>query len=262
MEIPEQPIGAFCWLALSTPDLSGAADFYGELFGWRTVRERPFSSFWVDDKMVGSLVNSNTDDRTRGQPPNWMPFVRVRNVDIVIERALQLGGDLWFPAYEAPGARIGLIRGITREILGLWQHLSDPPIAVPAPVATWYELATPDPEPAKRFYQSLFGWRFTNEGAYTVLTNGAHAIGGVVKMAGDWEDYAFLEAIGQAPGEKFDVPPHWMIFFTVRDCEEVVRRAEALGARIATRPDDLHTFGQFAVIRDPQGAYFSVLSRL
>ena len=41
-----------------------------------------------------------------------------------------------------------------------------------------------------------------------------------------------LAAIGQAPEAKWEVPPHWMIYFNVRDVDATVRRAEALGARI------------------------------
>lgn len=255
--------GSFCWTALSTPHPRGAAEFYSEVFGWTLREEQPFWTFWLGDERVASIVKNTTDERSRGMPPNWMPFVRVLDVDQMLERASELGGKIWFPGFEGPDARLGLISGVTGEIIGMWQTpIGDRPALFGAQITGFHELVTPDPEPAKRFYEALFGWRFTNEGTYTVMTNGAQPIGGVVKMEGDWEDHTFLEAIGQAPGKKWDIPPHWMPYFKVRDCEETLRRAEALTARVLSRPDDLHTFGQFAVARDPQGAYFSILSRM
>jgi predicted enzyme related to lactoylglutathione lyase len=51
-----------------------------------------------------------------------------------------------------------------------------------------------------------------------------------------------------------------MAFFRVADCDAIMQRAEGLGATPYVRPEPLHTFGQFAVIKDPQGAYVSFFS--
>lgn len=256
------PPGSFCWLILSTPDPGGAEGFYRELFGWQ-VADSGVPTFLKDGKPVGSIVNRAEDERARGQPPNWLPFVRVPNLEVAIERARELTGKLWFPIYDSGIARVALIKGPTKEIFGLWETPpEDPaPIVANAGVMSWFELVTPEPERAMPFYEQLFGWRFTNEGTYTVLTNGAEPIGGVLRLEGDWEDHAFLSAIGQTPGEKWEIPPHWMPFFRVDDCDEVLRRAEHLGGMVRARTDYLHTFGRFAVLVDPQGAYFSILAR-
>jgi uncharacterized protein len=255
--------GSFCWITLSTRNPMGAKEFYGELFSWRAIQQGPFGLFLQDAQAVGSFVDQNADPRARDNPPNWLPFVRVRSLDAALARVEQLGGRVWFPPFEAPQARVALVKGVTREILGLWETTPEGErfgLMKPG-VVSWFELATPEPEAAKDFYAALFGWRFNQEGNYAVLTHGPHTLGGVVKLEGDWEDHAFLAAIGQAPEEKWEVPPHWMIYFAVRDIDACLRRAEAIGARISARPDTLHTFGQFAVVRDPQSTYFCVFAR-
>jgi predicted enzyme related to lactoylglutathione lyase len=256
--------GAFCWVTLSTKNPSGAKEFYGELFGWRSIQQGAFGLFLQDGQPVGSFVDQTADPRAKDQPPNWLPFVRVTSLEPTLRKAEELGGRVWFPPFSVPQARVALFKGVTREILGLWEPLDeDSRFGLIKPgVVSWFELATPDPDRAKDFYGVLFGWRFNIEGSYSILTHGAHSLGGVVKLEGDWEDHAFLAAIGQAPEEKWEVPPHWMVYFAVRDLDAIVRKAEALGARIVTRQDTLHTFGQFAVIRDPQSTYFSVFARL
>ena len=75
------------------------------------------------------------------------------------------------------------------------------------------------------------------------------------------ERFRQQSAIGRARGEKLSVPPHWMLFFAVEDCETFTDEAEELGAQVTGRPEPLHTLGTFAVLRDPQGVYFSVLSK-
>jgi predicted enzyme related to lactoylglutathione lyase len=223
-----------------------------------------FGIFLKDGEPVASFLDQSLQPGARGHPPNWMPFVRVNQIETVTARAEALGGRIWIPVFQAPRSKVSLISGLTKEILGLWQTPlgpDDPALVVPSGVTAWFELVTPNPEPAKKYYSDLFGWRFNSEGTYTVITNGSHSMAGVLKMEGDWEDHAFLEAIGQAPGEKWDIPPHWMAFLHVDDVEGFANRAESLGGRILARPDTLHTFGQFAVLRDPQNAYFSVFSR-
>jgi len=128
-------------------------------------------------------------------------------------------------------------------------------------VCGWFELVTRDPERARAFYRALFGWRIADEGGYTFIGNERGQFGGIVELAGDWEDHAFLAAIGRARGEKMRVPPHWMAFFSVEDCDAFADEAEEMGAQVTGRPEPLHTVGTFAVIRDPQGVYFSVLSK-
>jgi predicted enzyme related to lactoylglutathione lyase len=61
---------------------------------------------------------------------------------------------------------------------------------------------------------------------------------------------------GETPAE---VPSHWRVFFTVRDVDATVARAQDLGATPLFPAMDID-IGRFAVLRDPTGAVFAVMS--
>jgi len=46
----------------------------------------------------------------------------------------------------------------------------------------WYELLTPDPPSAGKFYEELFGWQIDYEGEYAVVRNGDKLIGGILRV--------------------------------------------------------------------------------
>jgi uncharacterized protein len=257
-------VGGFCWLVLSTGDPAGASEFYGRLFGWR-VLPAPVGSIFVDASgaPVGTVLWREDNKFARKEPVNWFPFIRVSDVDATAERVTRAGGRVWGSPYGAGNSRLVLVRGATGERFGLWQTPvgAGQPLLMGRDVCSWFELATREPERAKHFYETVFGWRIAEEGGYTFIGNETGQFGGIVKLEGDWEDHAFLSAIGRARGEKLDVPPHWMVFFATEDCDDAVDEAEAIGALITQRPEPLHTVGTFAVVRDPQDAYFALLSK-
>jgi predicted enzyme related to lactoylglutathione lyase len=50
--------------------------------------------------------------------------------------------------------------------------------------------------------------------------------------------------------------PSWSVGFVVRDCDQTIRRALALGARVAAPVETLEGLGRAAALVDPQGATF------
>jgi predicted enzyme related to lactoylglutathione lyase len=55
------------------------------------------------------------------------------------------------------------------------------------------------------------------------------------------------------------VPPHWLIYFTVNDCDGDVARANRLGGKTVVPPMDIPSVGRFAVLADPAGATFAII---
>jgi predicted enzyme related to lactoylglutathione lyase len=213
---------------------------------------------------AAAVLDYRKNDRIQTEPVNWLPLVRVENVEKSLARILELGGSLLVPTQSTGFAKATVVRGVTGEAIGLWQTPAvdgDEPVLMHPDVCGWFELVTRDPDRAAAFYRAAFDWHIADEGGYRFIGNDAGQFGGIVELAGDWEDHAFLAAIGSARGEKQDVPPHWMVFFFVDDCEVFTDEAESLGAQVTGRPESLHTLGTFAVLRDPQGVYFSVLSK-
>ena len=56
-----------------------------------------------------------------------------------------------------------------------------------------------------------------------------------------------------------DVPPNWMVYFSVADCDASVDKAKSLGANVLVPPSDIPEVGRFSTMCDPQGAAFSVI---
>jgi hypothetical protein len=127
--------------------------------------------------------------------------------------------------------------------------MSDP-FQTPGAVS-WQELMTTDVKAAEVFYASLLGWELepaATEGVeYTIIKVGGRPVGGIKTKP----DYV-----------PTGVPPHWGMYVTVEDVEATVQKARELGATVLVPTTDIPEVGTFSVLRDPQGAVFSVMKYL
>ena len=73
-------------------------------------------------------------------------------------------------------------------------------------------------------------------------------------MAG--EPAAGIIEIGEDWGP---VPPNWGVYFGVDDVDAIAARAQELGGSVVVEATDLPDFGRFSVLKDSEGAVFSVL---
>jgi predicted enzyme related to lactoylglutathione lyase len=95
----------------------------------------------------------------------------------------------------------------------------------------------------------VLGWtarrRSVDGTPYVVFEQDGATVAGLKAMVGyDWPD---------------DLPPHWMVYFAVEDCDETADHAYALGGQIIQPPADM-AFGRAAVLADPEGGTFSILA--
>src|SRR5918999_6528093 len=112
---------------------------------------------------------------------------------------------------------------------------------------SWTDLATSDPEGAKRFYTALFGWEFEDQpipeeaggGVYTMLRK-------------DGKDVAALSKAREG------MPTFWGSYVTVESADATAARATDLGGTLIMEPFDVMEAGRMAIIQDPTGAVFSV----
>src|SRR5262245_18656311 len=115
---------------------------------------------------------------------------------------------------------------------------------------SWNELTTNDVEAAKKFYGTLFGWTFQkfpgSDIGYDVISLGDRQFGGVMKT----------------PKEAGNRPPAWLNYVTVENVDQTAKNAKELGAKIMMPPMDIPQVGRFAVLQDPQGACFAVITYL
>jgi predicted enzyme related to lactoylglutathione lyase len=96
---------AICWAELATRDVPRAEAFYAGLFGWtlQTHEHSPtlYRMFGNGDGMLGGLLQMTPE--WGEMPSHWSIYIQVEDVDAVVATALANGGELCFPAFDAPG---------------------------------------------------------------------------------------------------------------------------------------------------------------
>jgi uncharacterized protein len=113
---------------------------------------------------------------------------------------------------------------------------------------SWNELMTTDVETAKKFYGELLGWKTEDmplkDMAYSVVKVKDYDIGGIM---------------GMPPGVA-GIAPRWLPYVTVDAVDQTVQQAEKLGAQVIIPPTAIPEVGRFAVLKDPLGAEFAVIT--
>ncbi|MGH2913704.1 MAG: VOC family protein [Solirubrobacteraceae bacterium] len=119
--------GALCWNELGTPDLDGASEFYGQLFGWTTSQmegsEEPY------------LVIRNADGHTNGgirppappgTPPFWLAYFATADIDAAVGEVGRLGGGVPVGATDIGIAKIAVAQDPQGAVFALYAgHLDD-----------------------------------------------------------------------------------------------------------------------------------------
>jgi hypothetical protein len=112
----------------------------------------------------------------------------------------------------------------------------------------WYDLTTPDPESAGRFYPAVLGWGTASfDAAGSPYTMWTRAGGGPETSIGG------IQPMTRPP----EHPPHWLAYVSVPDPDAVARRVEETGGKVWVPPRDIPTVGRFTVFADPHGATIS-----
>jgi predicted enzyme related to lactoylglutathione lyase len=249
------PPGTFCWPELATTDQKAGVAFYRGLFGWE-LNDMPmgpgesYSMFRMRGRDVAAACALRPEERQQGVPPHWNAYVAVISADDAAKRAQELGGKVLAPPFDVMDAgRMAVLQDPTGAVFNVWQpnkHTGARILREPGALG-WTELATRDTTAAKKFYTSLFSWKektSTDAGmAYTEFSLGNTPQAGMMEMT------------AQMAG----VPPHWMPYFQVADCDASANKAKELGGSFLVPPTDIPNVGRFAVVRDPQGAVFAMI---
>ncbi|HET9556554.1 MAG TPA: VOC family protein, partial [Actinomycetota bacterium] len=102
-------------------------------------------------------------------------------------------------------------------------------------------------EDCKRFYGQVFGWDAEKLEApgvnYATWKLVGRTVGGMLEMNEQWEG----------------IPSAWMVYFAVAGTDEAASRATELGGSVGAPPFDT-AFGRIAVLVDPTGGHFSVVT--
>lgn len=247
--------GTPSWVDLNTTDPQAAKAFYAALFGW-TVDDMPlpdggvYSMLKLDGRDAAAL--SGMAPAQDGVPPHWNTYITVDDVDAAAAKVAELGGSVHVPPFDVMDAgRMAVLQDPTGAFVCLWtakEHIGAGVVGQPGALI-WSELFTTDVDRAGAFYARLLGWQPTvhpDHPGYTMFMNGEQGVAGMV---------AITEEMGP-------MPPSWLSYFGVADCDAVASKAVELGAALVMPPTDFPKVGRGATLRDPQGAVFAVVQML
>jgi uncharacterized protein len=253
MKMTEYRHGVPSWVDLATPDMDASKAFYGALFGW-TGETNPdpevggYTMFTLNGENICGAMGLMSPE----QPPAWSTYVNVDDADKTTEAVSAAGGAVLAPAMDVVDAgRMAMFADPQGAVFGVWQpgvHKGAGLVNEPGALC-WNELLTRDAAAAKTFYKDVFGWGSETspfgESEYTEWHVGSDSIGGMMQM----DDQNF------PPG----LPPHWMAYFAVEDCDASAAKVSELGGTVTVPPTTIPV-GRFSVCIDPQGAAFSMIA--
>ncbi len=259
------PHGLFSWTDISLADPAGGTKFYSDLFGWKADDQHdPDGNYIYTMFSKGGKAAAGLGPQMPGagdHPPMWMSYVTVDDVDATIGKWTAAGGSVLVPAMDVMTAgRMAVVADPQGAVLSLWQagDTVGGEVFGEHGALTWNELVTRDTAAAREFYGDVLGWEFEefagSDAEYWLIVLDAKEPG--QPYAEDKYDGGIMLMDDNWPA---DLPPHWMVYFHVDDTDETVERHTALGGSVPVPAFDTPA-GRIAVLNDPQGGTFSVIS--
>jgi predicted enzyme related to lactoylglutathione lyase len=253
MEMASYAEGAPCIVDLQAKDLDATRQFYEELFGWGSKHFPEMDGGpWLmtkDGKHVCTIAPV-APGAEAASLPLWNTYLAVGDLDATISRVGPSGGVVVSEPFDVlDKGRIAVIKDPSGGSVSLWEagtlagaELVDEPGAL-----CWNELATRDPEAASRFFKDVLdldAYELDTEVPSIELRSGGRPVAGIMIMNDAWPA---------------DLPAHWMAYFQVDDTDGFAARGHELGGGVSVPPTDIPR-GRFAVLNDPEGNAFSVIT--
>jgi predicted enzyme related to lactoylglutathione lyase len=254
--------GDFIWYELLTSDADAAGDFYGRVVGWTAVPSgqpgMDYRFFFAGDGSdandgVGGFMAITDEMAAGGARPAWVGYIAVDDVDAAVTTITSSGGSVLMPAMDLDGVgRMAMVADPQGAPFYVMRGTSDETSQAFAKYApklghcAWNELATADPEGAKSFYNTIFGW----------VKDGEMDMGPMGK-------YEFIKSdvpIGAIMPKMPEMPVSaWGYYFRVANIDAAVAAVKASGGTILMEPVEIPG-GEFSFnAMDPQGAAFGLV---
>jgi predicted enzyme related to lactoylglutathione lyase len=265
--------GVPCWVDTTQPDPDAAVAFYSGLFGWDFEDVMPPGSpgaYFIGRLRGGDVAAVGS--QPEGGPPMavWNTYIWVESADETAAKVFDAGGRILTEPFDVMEAgRMAVCTDPEGAVFCLWQakaHKGARIVNEPGSL-NFNSLNTRDPEGAKSFYGSVFGWealgldggaqmwRLPGYGEFLERSDP----GLRERMADSGAPAGFVDvvaALNPIADDQPDVPAHWGVTFAVEDADATAERAAELGGKVVVPPFDA-PWVRMAVIADPQGATFT-----
>ncbi|MDJ0346227.1 VOC family protein [Streptomyces sp. H10-C2] len=248
--------GAPTWIDLGSRDIPASAAFYNAVFGWQFESMGPdaggYGMLQLDGKNVGAIGGLD-----EGANPSWTAYFHTPDADATAKAVEQAGGTVRSePSDVFPAGRMAHFSDPSGAQFAVWQpgEMQGFELAGVDNTLYWVELHTTDTAGAKSFYQQVFAWDYedaTMPGmTYTLITP---SCGGVEAQHG-----GLMELFPGSSGPAGT--PNWHPVFATPDCDAAFATAVGRGATVIMPPDDAPEVGRLAMLLDPAGAQFALLT--
>lgn len=249
----DAPLGAPCWIDLTSSDLDRAQAFYGTVFGWTFESAGPQYGGYINAARDGHPVAGLMANRPEVESPDhWATYFHTADIEATMSAVTATGGSVCLQTMEVPAKGfMSLAADPSGASFGLWQPLEHRGFEVigEAGAPVWHQLGTRDYRAAVDFYREVFGWRTeqisdTDEFRYTTAWFGDQQLLGVMDGASFLPD---------------DVPSSWTILFGAEDVDKTLRVIADSGGTVL-RPAEDTPYGRLAAATDPAGVIFNLSS--
>jgi predicted enzyme related to lactoylglutathione lyase len=265
--------GVPCWVDTSQPDPEAAVAFYSGLFGWDFEDAMPPGSagkYFIARLRGGDVAAVGS--QPEGGPPMavWNTYIWVESADEAASKVLDAGGRVVMDPFDVMDAgRMAIFTDPEGAAFCVWQakaHKGARIVNEPGSL-NFNGLNTRDPERAKSFYGSVFGWETLGFGGGAEMWR-LPGYGDFLqqsdpglrkRMAQSSAPEGFEDVVATLSpiaDHQPDVPAHWSVTFAVDDADATAERAAALGGEVVVPPLDA-PWVRMTVITDPQGATFT-----
>lgn len=242
--------GTPIWVDLASPDIPGSTGFYNQLFGWRSEdlgeAAGHYNMFYQGDVMVAAVGGLQNPQ----QPPAWTSYMKTDDAEAVAKKVTESGGQVLVPPFAVMDqGTMAVFMDPAGAAFAVWQPATMPGAGLfNTPVSLgWNELHSRNLEAAKEFYPKVLGWGVR-------ANDMGEGMGEYVEWLVDGRSVAGGQGMAMEPE---GIPSYWLVYFTVANADDIVKRAEGLGGKVIMPGTDIPQ-GRIAVLGDPQGAVFGI----
>jgi uncharacterized protein len=265
--------GVPCWIDTSQPDPEAAVTFYTGLFGWEFEDVMPPGSegkYFIARIRGGDVAAVGSVPEAAPPAATWNTYVWVESADDTASKVRDAGGSVAMQPFDVmDSGRMAVFTDPEGAAFCSWQakEHKGAKIVNEHGSLNFNDLNTRDPEGAKSFYGSVFGWQTLElEGGFEMWTLPGYGdylerdnpdLRKQMAEVGAPEGFEDVVAsLVPLADDQPDVPPHWGVTFAVDDADAIADKATELGGKVVVPPFDA-PWVRMTVIADPQGATFT-----